>query len=210
MILPHHKRATSTHEGIAIAHAVSEWLIQRKVTTIFATHFVQLASTLSSYPNFSSHHLMVSLTRGADGPHSFTFQHQIAEGVSSEEHYGLVLARDCHLPLDLIAEAEQMAKDLIRKENSAQRQSNGTQAAVRRSVVMQLLQQLHELNISSNSSPTDLREQLLSLQNVFIANIDENLPTDIGVEQEQDTEADSDEEMTETVNELLSDYQARC
>jgi DNA mismatch repair protein MSH4 len=153
----------------------------------------------------------VSLNRQADGPHSFTFQHQIAQGVSDEEHYGLVLAQDCHLPLELLQDADRMAKALVRKASAVQKQSKGNQAATRRSVVVQLSKQLQDLFDSSAFSPADLRERLLSIQQELIASIDDNLP----IEMDPEEDPDSDEDMTEeddlamTVTELLSDYSAR-
>jgi DNA mismatch repair protein MSH4 len=218
------QRATSTHEGIAIAHAVSEWLIQRNVTTIFATHFVQLASTLSPYPNFASHHLVVSLTRLADASHSFSFQHRIASGVSSEEHHGLVLARDCQMPSELIEDAERMAKDLVQRAHLTQMQSNGMQTASRRGAIIELQQQLQGLPASTFSAPSDLRAQLLSIQNAFISSIDDNLAiypetdrddrdndnNDPNDEDGDDSDFAFDEEqLAVTVNEMLSDFDAR-
>lgn len=43
-------RATSTTDGVAIAWAVCEKLLQLRCATLFATHFVQLSELAALYP----------------------------------------------------------------------------------------------------------------------------------------------------------------
>jgi DNA mismatch repair protein MSH4 len=206
--VPHHtlapqQRATSTHEGIAIAHAVSESLIKNRVSTIFATHFTLLASTLSPYSNFGSHHLLVSLVQDGEGPRSFSFRHRIAAGISKEEHYGLVMARDCQLPLEVLEEADRMARSLQQKTLLAQSQSKGTKTANRRAIVVELEKNLQDLCALDYMPASQFRKHLISLQANFVKDMDESLP--IGT----DCEVDYEEERELESMELYTDYNMR-
>ncbi|UZJ57056.1 hypothetical protein CBS101457_006376 [Exobasidium rhododendri] len=187
-------RATSTHEGIAIAHAASESLIHSGVMTIFATHFTELASTLSPFLNFASHHLLVSLSRREDGQQTFSFQHRLASGVSKEEHYGLTMARDCQLPTELLQDADQMARILQRRGRLAQSKSKGSKAIARRKTITALVKRLQEFNAlcSSPSSPSELRCTLFAIQSSFIKDMHESLPFLEGSDDRKDAE-DGDE-----------------
>jgi DNA mismatch repair protein MSH4 len=50
-------RGTSPTEGVGIAHAIAESIIQHKTICFFATHFKDLGTTLGRYPNVVSLHL---------------------------------------------------------------------------------------------------------------------------------------------------------
>jgi len=52
-----HSIGTSTHDGLGIAYAVCEELIQIKPIVFFATHFQELAHTLEVYHNVVNMHL---------------------------------------------------------------------------------------------------------------------------------------------------------
>ena len=171
------QRATSTHEGIAIAHAISEHLLQRSVPTILTTHFTSLASTLSPYPNFASHHLLVSVAlQPGDGSHALNHLHRIATGVCEEEHYGLILARDCHLPADILQDADRMARSLHQRGRLAENASNGAKAANRRALITQLCDELRRIEASNIVCAVTLRHKLASLQAAFVKTIEDNLP----------------------------------
>lgn len=73
------KRNTGSHEGIGIAHAVSEELIGRRVPTIFATHFSQLATTLSPYTNVNLQHFS-AVVDAQSGEPNLSFKHRLVSG----------------------------------------------------------------------------------------------------------------------------------
>lgn len=88
------KRGTSTEEGLGVAHAISEFLITMGAPTIFATHFVQLASTLSPYEAVVLLHLAVKrLTQEREdneddkyrsGNYDLEYSHTVVDGVMKE------------------------------------------------------------------------------------------------------------------------------
>lgn len=53
----HIYQGTSTHDGLGIAYAVCEELIQIKALVFFATHFQELAHALEVYHNVVNMHL---------------------------------------------------------------------------------------------------------------------------------------------------------
>ena len=53
-------RGTSTRDGLAIAIAIAEALIQSKAATWFATHFIELAQVLTDRPGVLNLHLASS------------------------------------------------------------------------------------------------------------------------------------------------------
>jgi DNA mismatch repair protein MSH4 len=94
-------RGTSPLEGTAIAHAIAEELIRSKAACFFATHFGELATTLSGYESVVNLHLKVDATRKG----AVRYSYHIADGVPEEFHYGLQLAEVAGLPADVLAVA---------------------------------------------------------------------------------------------------------
>ncbi|PWN91493.1 hypothetical protein FA10DRAFT_292380 [Acaromyces ingoldii] len=115
-------RGTSTEEGLGVAHAISEFLITKGAPTIFATHFVQLASTLSPYEAVVLLHLAVKrLTQEREddeddkyrsGNYDIECSHTVVDGVMKEKHYGLALIKKLPFPVDLWRDAVLMADRL--------------------------------------------------------------------------------------------------
>ncbi|PWN38050.1 uncharacterized protein FA14DRAFT_22472 [Meira miltonrushii] len=110
-------RNTSTHEGIGMAHAISEVLICNRVPTIFATHFVQLNATLSPYPAVRVQQFSIEVNTSQAGD-NLIFQHKLsAEGYECQ-HYGIALAKMCQLPQDILRDAEEIAKRLQKSQST--------------------------------------------------------------------------------------------
>lgn len=107
---------TSTHEGIGMAHAISEVLIGNGVPTIFATHFVQLNATLSPYPAVKVQQFSVELNKSQEGD-GLLFQHKLSSGGHEFQHYGIALAKACQLPRELLRDAETIADQLQVSKN---------------------------------------------------------------------------------------------
>ena len=114
-------RNTSTHEGIGIAHAISEVLIGNNVHTIFATHFVQLNATLSPYPAVKVQQFSVELNTSQEGS-GLVFQHKLSTEGYEYQHYGIALAKMCQLPGDLLRDAEETAKKIQLAQNTKEDQ----------------------------------------------------------------------------------------
>ena len=54
-------RATSNEDGMAIAWAISEFLLVKRSITFFATHYSQLTKLANIYPNVQNQHLSANV-----------------------------------------------------------------------------------------------------------------------------------------------------
>ncbi|KFH69849.1 hypothetical protein MVEG_04653 [Podila verticillata NRRL 6337] len=106
-------RGTSTHDGLGIAYAVCEELIQIKPIVFFATHFQELAHTLEVYHNVVNMHLETELKRDDEQNPGLNFKYRVSQGFANEEHYGLLLAKAIQLPQDITDRADQVSHQLL-------------------------------------------------------------------------------------------------
>ncbi|KAG0359943.1 hypothetical protein BG005_011813 [Podila minutissima] len=106
-------RGTSTHDGLGIAYAVCEELIQIKAIVFFATHFQELAHTLEAYHNVVNMHLETELTRDDGQNPGLSFKYRVTQGFANEEHYGLLLAKAIRLSQDITDRADQVSRQLL-------------------------------------------------------------------------------------------------
>lgn len=80
-------RGTSPTEGVGIAHAIAEQLIDLKAFTFFATHFHDLSATLSRCSSVVNLHLAVQKT--SSDASGLQFQYRVIDGRADEiPHYG--------------------------------------------------------------------------------------------------------------------------
>ena len=93
-------RGTATADGLALAHAIVEWLVTLvQARVLFATHYHELTDLEKEFPSVGN--LSVG---SADSEGEVVFTHQICEGPASKS-YGLEVARLAGLPKNLIARA---------------------------------------------------------------------------------------------------------
>ncbi|HZC79888.1 MAG TPA: DNA mismatch repair protein MutS, partial [Ktedonobacterales bacterium] len=94
-------RGTSTHDGLAIARAVTEHLHTTVgARTLFATHFHELAALADDLP-----HLRVFRMEVADDDGRAIFLHRVVPGAGTRS-YGVQVARMAGLPPAVTARAE--------------------------------------------------------------------------------------------------------
>lgn len=164
-------RGTSTRDGLAIAIAMSEALIQTKASVWFATHFTDLARTLQEQPGVLNLHLASTMSRPERGLPRLQMLYKAAAGtVDDSKHYGIQLARELGLPESFIAKAEEVAQDLRSKREASRRSSESQKLAARRRLLLNLhdaLRQAHESG-SEESLPGYLRR----LQEEFVARME--------------------------------------
>ncbi|HMS79647.1 MAG TPA: DNA mismatch repair protein MutS, partial [Burkholderiaceae bacterium] len=100
-------RGTSTFDGLALAHAIAERLLQHnRAMTLFATHYfelVQLAQTSAAAVNL---HLAAAEHHGG-----IVFLHEVRPGPASRS-YGLQVARLAGLPAPVIRKAGGLLEQL--------------------------------------------------------------------------------------------------
>jgi DNA mismatch repair protein MutS len=110
-------RGTSTYDGLSIAWAVSEYLLQgvrARPKTLFATHFHELTQLRSAYPRLVN--LKITIKEWEGG---VVFLRKVVPG-TSERSYGIHAARVAGLPALVLRRAEEIHKTLELRRNLLQ------------------------------------------------------------------------------------------
>ncbi|KAG0138454.1 muts domain V-domain-containing protein [Tuber indicum] len=121
VILDELGRGTSTHDGVAIANAVLDYVItELKSMCLFVTHYPLLAQFGERYPeNAMNAHM--KFEEANDGTENITFLYQIGEGVAHRS-YGLNVARLAGLPQRCIevagVKSSQLEKELKERQTT--------------------------------------------------------------------------------------------
>ncbi|CAM1511954.1 Fc.00g094670.m01.CDS01 [Cosmosporella sp. VM-42] len=165
-------RATSTRDGLAIAIAMSEALIQSKASVWFATHFTDLARVLADRPGVLNLHLAADSSTNDDGLPQITMLYKATSGaIGDEEHYGINLARAIGMPQRFIDKAEEVAADLRRKREANKQSSESTKLLARRKLILNLQEALKQAR--DFGSEEALPGYLRRLQEEFIVRMEE-------------------------------------
>lgn len=159
-------RGTSTRDGLAIALAIAEALVESRALVWFATHFRDLANIMAERNGVVNYHLAVDMSERD----KMGMLYRISEGTVQDEHYGLKLAKVVPLPPDVVEHAENVAQTLERLMKKKQKSSLAIIQARRRRLLLSLKEQLV---IAKNGKMEDeeLREWLKGLQREFVINM---------------------------------------
>jgi DNA mismatch repair protein MutS len=103
-------RGTSTHDGLSIAWAVSEYLIDRRCKTLFATHYHEL--TALEKEGIRRLYLDVKEDEGR-----IVFLKKVRDG-SARRSYGLYVAKLAGLPEEVLVRAGYILQSLEEREHS--------------------------------------------------------------------------------------------
>jgi DNA mismatch repair protein MutS len=109
IILDEIGRGTSTFDGLSIAWAVAEYILDKKKIggkTLFATHYHELIELAGKYKHVKNYNVAVH----EDGE-KITFLRKVVEG-GTDQSYGIHVARLAGLPLAVIARAQQILEIL--------------------------------------------------------------------------------------------------
>lgn len=157
-------RGTSTTDGLAIAVAIAESLIESGAYVWFVTHFRDLPRILAERAGVVNLHLRVDVSADAS---RMKMLYKIGDGYEEEKFYGLALARVVNLPEQVIGMATAVSKSL--NERNEARKSNAKALAVarKRKVVLTLKEQLMHAK-RGNMNPENLRKWLQKLQEEFL------------------------------------------
>ncbi|KAF1729741.1 MutS 4 [Beauveria bassiana] len=160
-------RGTSTRDGLAIAIAMAEALIQSKAFVWFATHFLELARALANRPGVLNLHLATDCSVNEDGVPCMTMLYKTERGPEKDEQdYGINLAKAIGFPDSIIRPAEEYVRATrLRKE--ASKQSLEAQKLQRR---RQLILGLHEAlkQARADGAKEALPGYLKQLQHEFV------------------------------------------
>lgn len=165
-------RGTSTRDGLAIAIAMAEALVQSSALVFFATHFTELAQVLQDRPGVLNLHLETETTLAADNIPRMTMLYKIGSGPVQEENYGIKLARAIGFPEELLDRAEGAAGFLRRQAEAKRQGSEARKLARRRRLVLNLRETLQQACDSDMGEET-LRNFLRRLQSEFIARMED-------------------------------------
>jgi DNA mismatch repair protein MutS len=116
VILDEIGRGTSTLDGLSLAWAVSEFLLDGegpKPKTLFATHYHELTSLAGRFPHARA--MRVEIKEWGD---QIVFLYRIRDG-ASDRSYGIQVARLAGLPESVIRRAGEILADLEREKMSA-------------------------------------------------------------------------------------------
>lgn len=161
-------RGTSSRDGLAIALAVAEALIQSRATVWFVTHFVDLARFLAERPGSVNLHLAVQLEEQS----RMKMLYRITQGPVEEENYGITLAKVVGLPPDILARAQNVSNS-IRQGRAIRRKDNSTLIQTRKKKLFLGLEE-HLVQVKEGSlRGEDLRSHLKSLQDEFVRRFSE-------------------------------------
>ena len=151
-------RGTSTYDGVALAKASAERLINtNRSLTLFATHFFELTE-LGKHQGVSNVHLEV-----VDNDGEVVFLHRVAAGPANQS-YGLSVATLAGMPDDVVTRARRYLAELSELAGAApapQQQSLFTPLPARPSEDM--LRQIRELN-PDELSPREALDILYALK----------------------------------------------
>ena len=105
VILDEIGRGTATYDGMSLAQAILEYLVQKKRSLIFfATHYHELTDLAKSFPRIRNAHLSVSEKNG-----KIEFLYTLLSGALAQS-YGIHVARLAGFPLGVVKRAEELLK----------------------------------------------------------------------------------------------------
>ncbi|KAI1480263.1 muts domain V-domain-containing protein [Daldinia eschscholtzii] len=185
-------RGTSTRDGLAIAMAISEALIQSNALTWFSTHFQQLAKVLGNRPGVLNLHLATEVYETDSGNPKMTMLYRVTSGQVQEDHYGLNLARVIGFPERFIEVAEEVSKTLAEGIERKKQNSQSRKLLRRRKLILNLHDTLLQLQ-GSDMDDGALGSYLRRLQSEFVSRMDE-------IEQAGVTDRDEPVSLTETLD----------
>ncbi|CAE6462457.1 unnamed protein product [Rhizoctonia solani] len=110
VILDELGRGTSTFDGMAIAHAVMQHLIENaKCKTLFITHYPMIALDLEQrYADVSCHHMSYVEQTLPSGESTISFTYKLSPGMARSS-FGIECGRLAHMPEEVLQAAKQHA-----------------------------------------------------------------------------------------------------
>ena len=189
-------RGTSTRDGLAIALAIAEALVESSALIWFVTHFRDLARIFSERNGVVNLHLAVNMGQARN---KMTMLYKISNGFVQETHYGIAMAKVVGLPEDVIATAEKVSTALSLKSERQRKSSKSIAVMRRRKLILGLREQLKQAR-DGNMQGDVLGTWMKTLQDEFVRRMtaideevkkfqDESEKEDIDEEQQGNTES---------------------
>lgn len=111
-------RATSNEDGVAVAWAVSEFLLTKRAITFFVTHYPQISKLASVYPNVQNQHLGSQITSPPNNQNgsNISYSHKIMPGpCTASGDYGVEMSVSCGFPHDVVDNARKVRREVQEK-----------------------------------------------------------------------------------------------
>ncbi|KIW98842.1 uncharacterized protein Z519_00505 [Cladophialophora bantiana CBS 173.52] len=160
-------RGTSTVDGLAIAIAIAEALIESKAYGWFVTHFRDLPRILADRAGVANLHLSADISEDYS---RMTMRYKITDGYEEEKFYGLALARAIGLPDDVVEVGTRVSEALHERNEARKRNPRATAVARKRKLILNVREQLsqaRETAVTSEVGAEALRDWLRRLQLEF-------------------------------------------
>lgn len=156
-------RGTSTTDGLTIAIAIAEALVESGAMVWFITHFRDLAPILSERSGVVSLHLAVDMSQA----NKMAMLYKIQSGPVQEKHYGIALAKVVGLPAQVLEVAEEVSTKLAMNMEKRKKSPKAIAVARRRRLILGLREQLVQAH-NGNMRGYVLGSWLKKLQDEFV------------------------------------------
>ncbi|KAI4150532.1 MAG: hypothetical protein L6R39_002258 [Caloplaca ligustica] len=112
IILDELGRGTSTHDGVAIAEAVLDYLVREKRSlTLFITHYQNLSALAKGFEKGELKNVHMKFQESGEDGQDITFLYEVGQGVAHRS-YGLNVARLANVPGSVLDVAAVKSKEL--------------------------------------------------------------------------------------------------
>ncbi|XP_052784733.1 mutS protein homolog 4-like [Mya arenaria] len=159
-------RGTSVEEGVGLCFSICEYLLKTKAFTFFVTHFPELTTLDSLYPNVENYFFEIQRSFSTEAnSDKVIYTHILAKGKTQEKHYGIQLAEISTLPQSVIKEAKQLALKLAEEKKNNERNDK---ELCRQRAVFKLANRLVQAARSSQLDEDSLRQYVTSLRKKYL------------------------------------------
>jgi len=115
LILDEIGRGTSTHDGLSLAQAILEHLLEKVgALTLFATHYHELTNLAVKFPQLLNAHMQVREQNG-----EVHFLHTLTPG-ATEKSYGIYVAKIAGVPVGVVKRAQRLLQQFESQKQNFQ------------------------------------------------------------------------------------------
>ncbi|RHZ65696.1 MutS family protein MSH4 [Aspergillus thermomutatus] len=157
-------RGTSTTDGLAIAIAIAQALIESHALVWFVTHFRDLALILAERSGVVSLHLAAEISPDIS---RMIMLYKIAEGPDTTQFYGLAVAKLVDLPPGVLESAQAVSEKLNKIAQCRHSKSKALMLSRKRNLLLSLREQLLQARNGTLEGDA-LRKWLKKLQDNFV------------------------------------------
>lgn len=157
-------RGTSTTDGLFIAIAIAEALIQSRAMVFFVTHFRELPRILNERAGVFSIHMNVDI----DADYSrMRMRYKVAEGQEEQKYYGLTLAQLMDLPEEVMEVAVAASRQLNERSDARRSDARLIATAKKRKLALHTRETLQQAR-DGELQGQELLSYLQRLQREFL------------------------------------------